>query len=352
MNQKQAEASFIETEWSLLSHIHHFSHEAMATTFGIFIQNEDGRYARQAAKAAFDEVDRLEAELSRFIENSDISRLNNLSAGKPLILGLDAFECLKLSAEIYTQTNGAFDVTIGPLLNCWRNTDGSLRRPTEKELSSAREHVGTNLLKLNEIEHTVELSPAEGGHDPVQTGEAGSNHVQPFGLVQVDLGGIGKGYALDCVAELLRQWSINNALVHGGYSSVLALNAPSWTGSSPPLMGWPLTLSNPAEGKQTLARVILQRSAVSGSGLQKGSHIIDPRTGWPVKGKRAAWAFANSAVVADALSTAFMIMTGQEIEQYCLGHPEVRALVILEEPQTKEDKVLHFGRWEKGELVE
>jgi thiamine biosynthesis lipoprotein len=91
---------------------------------------------------------------------------------------------------------------------------------------------------------------------------------------------------------------------------------------------------------------------VSGSGLQKGPHIIDPRTGWPVKDKRAAWAFANSATVADALSTAFMIMTDQEIEQYCLSHPEVRALVILENRQAKKDKILHFGRWNEEELVD
>jgi thiamine biosynthesis lipoprotein len=107
-----------------------FSHEAMATTFEIIIVHEDERYAQQAAAAAFDEVDRLEGELSRFIENSDISRINNLPANQPLRLGLDAFECLQLSRRIYAETNGAFDITIGPLLSCWRNEDGTPRTPS------------------------------------------------------------------------------------------------------------------------------------------------------------------------------------------------------------------------------
>ena len=298
-----------------------YSHEAMATTFELIIVHEDERYASQAAVAAFDEVDRLERELSRFLENSDVARINNLPANQPLQLGLDTFKCLKIAGRIYAETNGAFDITIGTLLKCWRNDDGAPRNPSPKEIDIARLHTGTNLLQLNEAEHTVMLS-ASG--------------------VQIDLGGIGKGYAVDRVAELLREWSIDVVLISGGYSSVLALDAP------PEKKGWPLTLTNPAGRKEILARPFLQKGALSGSGVQKGGHIIDPRTARAVEGRRAAWSSASNAATADALSTAFMIMGLDEIKQYCSLHPNTLAMVILDKDGeiTPEEKILRFGAWE------
>ena len=154
--------------------------------------------------------------------------------------------------------------------------------------------------------------------------------------VQIDLGGIGKGYAVDRVAELLREWSIDIALVSGGYSSVLALDAPDG------MKGWPLTLSNPGNRKQKLTHLYLRDRALSGSGMQKGEHIIDPRTGQPIEDSRAAWAFAGDAATSDALSTAFMIMSPDEVKQYCLGHSDTLAMVIA-----GEDKILRCGPWEE-----
>jgi thiamine biosynthesis lipoprotein len=297
-----------------------FSHEAMATTFEIIIIHENERYARQAAIAAFDQVDRLENELSRFLENSDVTRINNASANEPIAIGLDTFECLKIAKRIYAETNCAFDITIGSLLKCWRNKDGSPRKPSPKEIDLARLHTGTNLLELNETEHTIKLS---------------------VGGVQIDLGGIGKGYAVDRVAELLRDWSIDVALISGGYSSVLALDAP------PGKKGWPLTLTNPAGSKEILARPLLQKAALGGSGVQKGGHIIDPRTVQPVEGKLAAWSSAPDATTADALSTAFMIMGLDESKQYCRLHPETLAMIILEKQDGQmSQEILRFGTWE------
>ncbi|MBA7624960.1 hypothetical protein ES703_32380 [subsurface metagenome] len=321
MTEPPPETRYVQSDCHSIAGMKRFSHEAMATTFEVIVVHEDDRYARQAAAAAFAEVDRLEADLSRFIENSDISRINNLPANQPLLIGLAAFECLQLSARIYAETNGAFDITIGFLLDCWRNEDDTPRTPSQEELNLARQRTGTGLLKLDEVEHTVELLAAP---------------------VQVDLGGIGKGYAVDRMAELLRDWSIDIALISGGYSSVLALDAPAGT------RGWPVTLSDPGDRKQILARPYLQHRAVSGSGLQKGRHIIDPRTARPVEGKRAAWACAPDAATADALSTAFMVMTPDEVEKYCLRHPDVLAMVILEQDrEIRRDKIMHFGPWKR-----
>ncbi|MHC4461801.1 MAG: FAD:protein FMN transferase [Planctomycetota bacterium] len=323
MNQPQEEACFVKSDWDSIPGMQRSSHEAMATTFEVIIPHEDARYAQQAAWAAFNELDRLEAELSRFIENSDISRINNLAPKGSLQIGLDAFECLKLAARIYAETNGAFDITIGSLLDCWLDEDKKTHTPSKEQLDLARQRTGIHLLKLDEAKHTVKMMS---------------------GPVQIDLGGIGKGYAVDRMAELLHDWSIDTALIHGGYSSVLALNAPSGT------KGWPLTLSNPDNRKQTIAGLHLQGRALSGSGLQQGWHIIDPRTAQPVVGKQAAWACAPDAATADALSTAFMVMSQDEIKQYCLRHPDVLAMIIVHEEgkKKKKDRILRFGPWKKN----
>ena len=181
MTEQPQEPCFVQTDCTSISGMKRFSHEAMATTFEIIVIHEDEPYALQAAAAAFDEVDRLERDLSRFIENSDISRINNLPANQPLILGLDAFECLQISVQMYNETKGAFDITISSFLWCWRDENGNPRTPSGKELDRARLHTGSHLLQLDERDHTVRLAASP---------------------VQVDLGGIGKGYAVDRVAEL------------------------------------------------------------------------------------------------------------------------------------------------------
>jgi len=336
MTEPLQETCLVNSNCSPIEGMMRFSHEAMATTFEVIIVHEDERYARQAAIAAFDEVDRLERKLSRFMESSDVTRINGLPANQALQLGLDTFECLKIAERVYAETNGAFDITIGSLLKCWRNENGTPRNPSPEQIDIARLHTGTNLLQLNEAEHTIKLSA---------------------GGVQIDLGGIGKGYAVDRVAELLRDWSIDVALISGGYSSVLALDAP------PEKKGWPLTLTNPAGSKerdpilqknskmgtQILARPFLQKSALSGSGVRKGGHIIDPRTARPVEGRLAAWSSAPDAATADALSTAFMIMGLDEIEQYCKLHPDTLAMVLVDKKNGKAigQTVLSFGPWEK-----
>ena len=101
--------------------------------------------------------------------------------------------------------------------------------------------------------------------------------------MRIDLGGIGKGYAVDLMAEVLEEWGLRRALVHGGFSSVLALEAPEGR------EGWPLTLSDPAAPSRVLARLSVRQTALGASGLRKGDHIVEPRTGEPVRGRRAAW---------------------------------------------------------------
>lgn len=295
--------------------IHRFSHKAMATIFEIFIIHEDSRYAGQAAHSAFCEVDRLEQELSRFIENSDISRINRFGAVKSVSLGLDTFECLEQCAELHKKTGGAFDITVGPLLKCWLNSDKTLRFPSEEEIAYSHKHIGMNLVRLNKKQHAVKLKIND---------------------MCLDLGAFGKGYAVDKAAEVLNEWDIATAVIHGGMSSVLALNAP------PGEKGWHVTVSNPKDYQQDISHFYLQNRAVSGSGLRKGQHIINPKTAQPVTERIAAWAVTPTAAIGDAYSTAFMIMPLDEIRDFCLNNPDIQAIIVNEGTEGKSE-IVHIG---------
>ena len=273
-----------------------FSHPAMATVFEVFCAGSDPAYARQAAQAAFDLVDRLEMEMSRFVDNSDISRINSLTAGQSTQVSPSTMDCLRIAGLAYIETDGAFDISIGSGLA------------------------------------NLELDP-----------DNFSVHLRGDG-VRLDLGGIGKGYAIDCMAELLWEWGIERALIHGGLSSVRALESPADNS------GWPVTLSMPGGGSAPiLTRLSVCRQALSGSGIQKGEHIHDLRTDSPVRGRLAAWVSVSAqnrtsygptgggnepkelpATVADALSTAFMILSPEQIGACCRRQPGVEVWLIPE----------------------
>lgn len=325
--QQTEETPFVTGDWAAVPDVHRFSHQAMATTFEVIVQYGDRAYAQQAARAAFDELDRIEGELSRYLETSDVTRINHLPAGQAAPLGLDTFECLAISAEVHAQTGGAFDVTVGFLVDCWLDEDKKPKTPSPEELQFAREHTGMHLILFDEPTHAVALTKSP---------------------VRVDLGGVGKGYGVDRMAEMLREWSIDRALIHGGFSSVLALDAPDGIG------GWPVTLSHPSNRNRTLARLELALVAVSGSGVEKGRHIIDPRIARPVEGKLAAWSMAPDAARADALSTAFMAMTPEQVRDYCTEHPMVRGLLIVQGQAAPgpTECIMPIGRWKPGEIIE
>ena len=213
--------------------LHRFSHEAMATVFEIHCDHADARYAGQAAVEAFALVDRLEQQLSRFVGNSDVSRVNALAAGEATRVSPWTLECLEIALRMHEVTGGAFDVSLGSGLE------------------------------------GLELDPEEFA---VRAGADG---------IRVDLGGIGKGYAVDRVAELLEEWGIPRALVHGGFSSVRALDAPADAD------GWALALRAPGPGDTpVLARLSAVQRSLSASGTQKGAHIRDPRSGSPAPSRR------------------------------------------------------------------
>jgi thiamine biosynthesis lipoprotein len=289
-----------------LREVRRFSHEAMATVYEVHAVHPDERYAAQAAQAAFDLTDQLEAELSRFRPNSDITRINHLAAGESTRVTPATMECLVIARHMFDLTGGAFDIAIG-----------------------------TGLPSL-------ELDP---GALSVRATESG---------VRIDLGGIGKGYAVDRMAELLEEWGLPQALVHGGFSSVLALDPPAG------LDGWPLTLSDPSASAQVLQHLSVRQTALGASGIRKKDHIVDPRTRQPVRGRLAAWVVVarpepaspdvgdgdglriSAAAVADALTTACMLLSSDEIIALCRQSPGLQAWILGGEA-ADEPRLRHFG---------
>jgi thiamine biosynthesis lipoprotein len=299
------------------SPVYRFAHNAMASFFEVIIAGQDQRYARQAAEAAFDECDRLERELSRFLPGSDVSQINCLRAGQFVRVGVATMECLTAAAKANAETRGVFDVTIGALLACFRGKDGGMRQPSAEEIAAAKARTGMHLLDIRPGEFLVGVR-ADG--------------------VKVDLGGIGKGYAVDQMMALLKEWGIEAALVHGGMSSVLAIGAP------PGEKGWPVALRTPEGQDDGLGTLLLRDRSLSGSAQPQGrGFIIDPRTATPAAGPVAAWAVADTATRTDCLSTAFFILKPSEVEEYCLRHPDDGAIVVVKDSSGR--KVLRCGKW-------
>lgn len=228
----------------------------MAARFRITVAHGDGAYARQAAAEAWDELDRLEARLSRFIPWSDIARISRLAAGQEVVIHPDTWQCLSIAARVEDQTGGALDVAyrMRPALGSGRLWALDAERPVVRALVSG---------------------------------------------VQVDLGSLGKGFALDRLARLLADWDLNAVLLDAGQSTVLAGEPP------PGEAGWPVRLGGGAGG----LRLELCRMAIAASGTaMRGDHIFDPRAAAPVRTAARVWVLAETAAEADALSTALLVL--------------------------------------------
>lgn len=281
----------------VMTPIHRFRHEAMATEFEVVIADPEitPARARQAAAAVFGEVDRLEQELSRFKPSSEIWRLSLLKAGESTSVDFATWDCLSLAKAVHAETGGAFDVTLGPLMKMWRNPDGSPRMPFEGEVEAAQHRLGMDKFTL----------------DP-----DGLRVIVHANDIIFDLGAIGKGYALDQCLRVLEEEEVTCALINAGESTIVGIGAP------PEEDGWPVELH--LEEPRT---IFLKGDALSCSGFAvQGNHLMNPRTLQPVEVKaRRSYVQAPTAAMSDALSTALMIMSAEEVAALCQRHPQVKA---------------------------
>lgn len=294
-----------------------FAHYSMGTTFELLIAGEHEAYARQVSQAVFAGIDRIKDLFSRFDPSSEIGQINRLRPGQSLQIGVETYECLRTGLWVQSQTGGAFDVNVGRLVN-FKDKD----KPGG-ETSYDRSHTCADIL------NRLELSKSQGGY---VIEFLSSKEQNDTGTLALDLGGIGKGYALDRTLDVLTDWGIKRALVHGGTSTAIARGIPSEGLNK--IKGWPVGVGGDWRCPNIPRKFFLKDRALSGSGTEvKGHHIVDPRTGKSARGHLAAWVSHPSATVADALSTAFMVMSTDEVRTYCADHHEVWALVVID-PQS------------------
>ncbi|MDA2923595.1 FAD:protein FMN transferase [Acidobacteria bacterium AH-259-L09] len=297
---------------------------AMACQFEIFFPASH-RLKIGGVHRALDEVQRLERQMSVYRQDSEISALNRQAQDRPVEVEEGLFSLLRLGIDLYRETQGAFDMTASPLSRCWGFFARQGRVPEQVEIDRALHSVGSAFLDLDPARCSILFRCKD---------------------LELNLGSIGKGYALDRAATILKGAGLGQALLHAGYSSLLAIgNAPS---SGDAGSGWQVSIRHPLEQNRDLALVRLhdQAMATSGTGQQyfisdskRYGHIIDPRTGYPADLNVSATAFAKMAAQADALSTAFFVMRPEEIDNYCKRNPEVGALIV---PKSADDAPLQY----------
>ena len=263
-----------------------------------------------AAKNALDTIDALEEQLSIFRDSSELSAINREADRAPVVVEEKLFDLLSLSVRLHRQTGGAFDITSTPLSRVWGFLRREGRLPSPEEIAEARARVGTQHLQLDEESRTASFS---------------------IPGLSLNLGSIGKGYALDRAAENMRRSGVPTALLSAGASSLLAL------GRGPDGRGFEVGIRDPFDHRRRYGTVRLENEALGVSGIGEQSfevdgrrygHIIDPRTGWPVEGRALVAVVARTAAEADALATAFFVGGREVAERYTDRHPAVSVVVI------------------------
>jgi thiamine biosynthesis lipoprotein len=276
----------------------------MACSFEVFLRPED-RIFVTAVHAAFDLLESLEQQMSVYRPDSELSRLNRVAASTPVRVEPGLYGLLRFAGDLGAETGGAFDITAGALIRCWGFLQRQGRVPAADELERARAASGWQNVVFDDSESTVAFK-------------------RPG--VELNLGAIGKGYALDEMARKLRDAGLRNFMVHAGHSSILAC------GNSSAGAGWEVRVKDPRGSEAGLGSVRLDERSLSTSGTgqqffteggRRFGHILDPRTGWPSETNVLCSVLAESAARAEALSTALFVMSESEVRSYFEGHRQV-----------------------------
>ena len=261
----------------------------MRYLMGCFVEIEvsadSDSLAHEAIEAAFAEIKRIEALLSKFSPHSVVSKINDQAAQKPVVIPAEVFDLLKSSLYYSEITNGAFDITVEPLTELWRQAERDDSVPSQGSIQKVLNHVGMRHLRLDASQTTIQLTCPE---------------------VKIDLGGLGKGYAIERAVRVLKNWGVSDAVVNAG-STIYALGDFKTFG-----------ITNPTEPLEMISSVSLKNECVSTSANyerffsirgKRFGHLIHPHTGAPVESRLLSTSVvASSAMASDIYSTAVMIL--------------------------------------------
>ncbi len=295
----------------------HIGREAMACQFEVLLNAGQDSEGPEAAVAALDRIDELEAQLTVYRDRSEVMHVNRTAFSRPVPVETELFRLLQRSAALAKATGGAFDITSGPLTQVWGFYRRQGQMPSEAEVAAALAKVGSEKLELDATNETVRFG-CEG--------------------MELNLGSIGKGYALDRAAEKIIAAQVQDFCFHGGMSSVLARGQRQRNSQQ----GWQVALKNPLRPEERLAVFWLRDQALgtSGSGTQyfhhqgkRYGHILDPRTGWPADRSLSATVIAPTAEAGDSLATALYVMGLEEAREFLKDRPELSVVLAVSGPQ-------------------
>lgn len=310
------------------------SRTAMGGEFEISYNKNLYPLGTKFALDALDEISRLEKKLSVFLADSFVSYMNTVAPFSAVSLDEELFELIRLSLEISGRTFGAVDITSTPLWKLWGFDTKKFRVPEPAAIAAALENLGSHLVQLDATARTVAFA-------------------RPG--VALSFGSVGKGFALDVASKTLENCEMHDFLFHGGMSSVCARGnfRPECAES-----GWTIGVAHPMRPGERLAEIQLVNESLGTSGSQKQffrhnnrrySHVLDPRSGHPAEHVLMVTVVAETAFVADALSTAFFVLEPDEVQTYCSEHPGVAALLLLTTSEAPGYKISTFG-FREGQL--
>jgi thiamine biosynthesis lipoprotein len=293
-----------------LQHFHQ-THAAMGTIFTIDLYVADQASAEQDMDLAFEEIDRLEALLSNYRPSSELSRISREAGSAPVVTDPETFRFLERSFYWSRVSNGAFDITVGPLLRAWGFFFHQGRIPSQPELDALRDKVGWRHVAL----------------DPETRAISFTNHQ----AMELDPGSIGKGFAVDSVVKLLREHGVTSAFISAGGSTLYAIGTP------PDAAGWPVDVPDPRIPGKTATSILLKDTSLSTGActekffIKNGHrycHIFDPRSMRPVEGILQTTVIDPSATDSDALSTVVFVLDTFASRRLLASRPETQALIF------------------------
>jgi thiamine biosynthesis lipoprotein len=282
----------------------------MGTFCEVQVYDSNSARAEKAIAAALDEMQRVDRLLSNYNAASELSKINREAGRSPVRASNELYGFLKACRSFHNQTLGAFDPTVGPLVRAWGFFSPRPAVPSAPEIAAARLKSGFDKVILNDKGRTVFYAVAG---------------------MEIDPGGIGKGYAVDRAVGVLKKWKIPSALVSAGGSTLYAVGHP------PGLDSWRIAIKNPANDEQPYAMAALRDNAISTSGISEKSvpiaghrysHIFDPRTGEPVEGVCQVSVVTSTATESDALTKAAFILPRDTITQLFSKQAGIHALKI------------------------
>lgn len=290
--------------------LHRQSRRMMGTLAEIQVYHADSQTASQAAASALDEMERVDRLLSNFIVDSELSRMNAGAARAPFRASSELYAFVKRCRRLFDETLGTFDPTMGPIARAWGFFTPRPSRPDPAAAATARAHAGFDKITLDDSSRSVSYA-IEG--------------------LELDPGGIGKGYAADRAADVLRRLGISSALISAGGSTVCALGRP------PGKTAWKVAIRDPVHPARSLRYALLRDAAISTSGLshrfvevdgRRYGHIIDPRTREPAEGMCQVSVIANDATRSDALTKAAFLLSRRALLERHAGGDDVHVLRV------------------------